>query len=353
MRFFIILLTFLLSISQAFAYELSSNDKNLLNQVMPKFYAIIDRGERDTAWIILERIEELEEKQQTERILEILDFIYRDIETKYSVGKYIVTTSATPVLGSPDFKAQFGWTDGVTLNFDRFWEIDAVEFIAFENTVFELKNTLGNNIYEVATADYPVENALYIHKNFVWDISRVEPDARLRILPSKEKILENLISMQWSDYVWGGNDPKGIPQILEIYPPAAEINALKSQQWQLEWVDCSGLIYAATDGYTPRNTSWLVNYWEALDIADKNLDQIIPMLEPLDIIVWRGHMLVVYSETETIESAVSFTDSKLKPWVQIRDIQDSLWEIMQSRVPVNNYYASSHSRPFVIVRWYK
>jgi len=111
--------------------------------------------------------------------------------------------------------------------------------------------------------------------------------------------------------VWGGNDPYGISKMLQIYPPAAEIHALKRQQWQLEGVDCSGLIYSATSGYTPRNTSWLVDYGTSLDIAGKNLNQIIPMLEPLDIIVWRGHMLVVYSETETIESAVSFTDSSL------------------------------------------
>ena len=80
---------------------------------------------------------------------------------------------------------------------------------------------------------------------------------------------------------------------------------MAEEQWQLTGVDCSGLIYWASNGYTPRNTSWLVDYGTPLDIGGKSLNQIIPMLEPLDIIVWRGHMMVLYDDDHTIESTVS------------------------------------------------
>ena len=43
-------------------------------------------------------------------------------------------------------------------------------------------------------------------------------------------------------------------------------------------------------------------------IAGKTLSQIKTTLKPLDIIVWRGHMMVVYDENHTIESAVSYPD---------------------------------------------
>ncbi len=39
--------------------------------------------------------------------------------------------------------------------------------VAMKDTVFELETDLGNGIYHVSTKDYPVENDLYIHKDFV------------------------------------------------------------------------------------------------------------------------------------------------------------------------------------------
>lgn len=350
MRILLWLIVMILSFSEALAYELTQRDKTLADNILPKFYSVIDRGDARTAAVILDRIDAIAKTQESDRILGIIEYIVSDIELKYDVAKYVVAKSSTPVLYTPDFTTQFGWADGVSLNFDRYWEIDALEMVAMKDTVFELETDLGNGIYHVSTKDYPVENDLYIHKDFVWKSMRIEPNARISTLPSPEKILERLKSIEGKDYVWGGNDPDGIPEMLELYTPSSEISQLKQDQWKLTGVDCSGLIYWATDGYTPRNTSWLVDYGTSLNIAWKSLQEIVPMLQPLDIIVWRGHMLVVYDEDHTIESTVS-SNGPLAPGVQIRKIEDSLGQIMQKRVPVNNYYASSHSSPFVIVRW--
>ena len=349
MRILLWFLILILSFSQVLAYELTAQDTSVADRVIPKFYDIIDAWDDNTAAVILDKIDNIAKTQESERIIALLEYIESAIETKYEIGKYVVAESPTPVLYTGDFRTQFGWEDWLTLNFDDYWEIDALEFVALTGTVFEVEKRLENGIYQVSTKDYPVENNLFIHKDFVGDSTRIEPAARVVNLPSSEKILENLKYMEGRDYVWGGNDPDGIPEMLEIYEPVSDISVIKSEQWQLKWVDCSGLIYWATDGYTPRNTSWLVDFGTPLDIAGKSLEEITPMLDPLDIIVWKWHMMVVYDDGYTIESTVS-PNGDLAPGVQIRKIEDSLGKVMQDRVPVNNYSDSDEKR-FVIIRW--
>lgn len=63
-------------------------------------------------------------------------------------------------------------------------------------------------------------------------------------------------------------------------------------------------------------------------------------------------MLVVYDETHTIESTVS-PNGDLAPGVQIREMSDSLAEVLQERTPTNNYNSSTAEKPFVIIRWIK
>ena len=109
---------------------MTQKDQGLLDSVMPKFYEVIDRGGGDTAGMILERIDEIQKEGQSERVMVMLEYIEDEIEANYRVGKYIVAKSSTPVLYTYDFSSQFGGSDGVTLNFDRYGEIDAVEFVA-------------------------------------------------------------------------------------------------------------------------------------------------------------------------------------------------------------------------------
>ena len=55
----------------------------------------------------------------------------------------------------------------MSLNFDSYGEIDALEFVAFSGTVFEVEEELEQQIIKVSTQEYPVENPLYIHSDFV------------------------------------------------------------------------------------------------------------------------------------------------------------------------------------------
>ena len=352
LKFILISVFLYISTGITAGYELSQKDTKIVSILEDKIFQFIDEKWDQTAWALLDKIDVIQTQKRTEQILAIFHALEESIEARYQVWKYVYAFTDTPVLYTSDYRAQFGWADGQTLNFDRYGEIDALEYVAFPGTVFLLEADLWNGIYKVSTKNYPVTNDLYIHKNFVSDISRTQPKARSAVLPTKEEILARLRSIDGADYVWWGNSPKGISSLIDLYPPAWNISAQHKKDWKLTGVDCSGLIYWATDWYTSRNTSWLVEDDTRLDIAGKTLSQISSMLQPLDIIVWKGHMMVVLDDEHTIESAVSFSNTALKAGVQIRKISDSLWEVMQSKTPVNNY-GDANGEQFVVLRWYK
>lgn len=336
---------------QVYAYDLTQKDIRFVTKIETRIFSILDEKEEDLPGKILDKIDDIQDNTNKKRLISILESLELSIDRRYEIATYAVVSIDTPVLYTPDFKSQFWGTDGLSLNFDNHGEMRPLEFTALPGTVFEVKETLENNIYKVVTRDYPVAGDLYIHNEFISELKRSRPDERIKKIASRDEIIERLRSIIWYDYVWWGNTPSGIPQLLDIFPPNWKITDTKKEEWQLRGVDCSGLLYWATDWFTPRNTSWLVEYWENLDIAGKTLEEIIPMLEPLDVIVWKGHMMMVLDDIHTIESAISYTDPSLSPWVQIRETTDSLWEVMQERTPVNNY-SDSQDTPFVIMRWY-
>jgi len=77
-------------------------------------------------------------------------------------------------------------------------------------------------------------------------------------------------------------------------------------KWTLRGVDCSGLLYNAANGLTPRNTFALVTYGTGLNIAWKTPSEIISILKPLDIIAWKGHTMIVLNESEVIQSRADY-----------------------------------------------
>ncbi len=346
------LLVLVASVAGTSAYELTTKDNKVITDLETALFKVFDvRGEK-IIWRVLDRIDTIQAKSNNERIVALLEKLEADIDAKYTVGTYALASWPTPILYDSDFKAQFGWKDGNSLNFDDYWEIDAVEHVAVSGTVFEVIKKVSDDVYQVTTKEYPVTNDTFVHGSFLTQVQREKHNDRVKNLPSEEKMIEMLRSIVGVDYVWGWNAPEWIPKLLEVFPPKSEISETKKSQWKLTWVDCSGLLYWISNGNTPRNTSWLVKHGERLDIAWKTLEEITPMLKPLDVIVWRGHMLIVLDEENTVESAVSYTDKSLTPWVQIRKIEDSLWEVMSKRTPVSNYWDVEWAQ-FVVMRWYK
>ena len=117
-------------------------------------------------------------------------------------------------------------------------------------------------------------------------------------------------------------------------------------------MDCSGLLYEATGGYTPRNTGALINYGSAVHIAGMNSAGIIDKVAPLDLIVWNGHVMIILDRQRVIESRLDCTGKN--GGVQIRPLHVLLNEIMRNRIPVDSYEdaAAKGRKGFVIRRWY-
>ena len=121
--------------------------------------------------------------------------------------------------------------------------------------------------------------------------------------------------------------------MLNHYAPAQALEPVLQQKWQLQGVDCSGLLYWATNGVTPRNTSALVNYGTGVMITGLSIDQILTQLKPLDLIVTRGHVLIVLPGERVIESTWKPSNNG---GVYISSLKARLIEIMDNKVPLNN-----------------
>jgi hypothetical protein len=235
--------------------------------------------------------------------------------------------------------------------------IRAVEFVALPGTAFRIidsQKSGGTEIYRVTTDDYPYpsKSGYFIDGRFV-KLSDSTPPPRRKVLPTREQVIRNLLAAEGSRYVWGGNHREGIPQLLVFYPPAQgpALPAATLGMWQLAGVDCSGLLYEATNGFTPRNTSSLVEYGSPLAIAGLKVDRIINKLEPLDLVVWSGHAMIVLDRERIIESRL---DPKVGEGVVVRPLRRALVELLKLRFPLDDFSAakSGKKKGFVIRRWY-
>lgn len=263
---------------------------------------------------------------------------------------YAVADRPVPVLNTPAFSSVFGGADGRTLKTDSQGLIREIEFVALPGTVFEIQNTYrdnGNLIYQVRTADYPSSKGLFIDSRFV-KVSQKPFAPRKKALPPKSTILQRMQQKVGASYVWGANTAEGIPELLRFYPPEGNIPAGKRDLWTLKGLDCSGLLYEAADGATPRNTSAMVDYGKAVPIKGLTARQIAARLEPLDLIVWKGHVIIALDKTRTIESCLSCSE---RGGVTVRNLEAVLKEVMQTRTPENTY-PQNGAKAFVVRRWH-
>ena len=274
---------------------------------------------------------------------------------------YAIAQLPTPVLNTSDFPFVFGNKDGKTLHLDDSGLIREVEFVALPETVFEIEEVISGTaatIYRVTTEDYPYpsRNGYFIDSRFVNTVN-YKPENRPQKLPPHKVILNNLLSAEGSRYIWGGNYRAGIPEILTFYPPHTPLSQNVKDQWILKGLDCSGLLYEATNGYTPRNTSSLIAYGETVPIATLNSEQIIQKLKTLDILVWKGHVIIVIDRDRTIESRPDYYTrlNGNQGGVRIRKLREVLDETLTERVPVNQYsdVVEEGKKKFVVRRWYK
>lgn len=271
-------------------------------------------------------------------------------------AQYGVARLPTPVLNTEDFRAVFGGRNGKSLKTDSCGQVRNLEFIALPGTSFRLLEQFtakGLKIFRVETDDYPTpsEGSLYIDSRFI-ELKNVPPPARVKKLPSKREILARLKGGLGSPYVWGGNVQQGVGELMGMYYQGSFSKA-ERDFLTLAGVDCSGLLYQATDGTTPRNTSQLIFYGAGLPIAGKKADELTKLLEPLDLIVWNGHVIIVLDKETVIESRLD-CEKPGRGGVATTPLRQRLMQIMGTRHPIDEWPAGSKQKDlFVVRRWFK
>lgn len=260
---------------------------------------------------------------------------------------YAMTQGPTPVFNTPDFASYFEEESGDDIRSKKY-----VETVLFPGSKIELLEQVAqSNIWKIKTDEYMSDKDLFIDDRFVATDCESFSERKSEI-PSIPEILKTMEELQKNPYVWGGNWPQGIPLLSELYPSKTEFSELKAEvqaSRKLAGVDCSGLLYYATQGNTPRNSSDLVNFGNPVNIENKDANAILKELQDLDLIVWNGHVVVVYSAEETIES-IDSDELKIKGVVKFNSRQ-RLQYVMKTRVPVNT--PDSTDKPhFVVRRWH-
>ena len=286
------------------------------------------------------------------RLLIVILFVVVAVTSVGAAG-YGVARGPTPVLNSADFPAVFGGQSGVHLKTDRCGQVRELEYMALPGTVFKLVNTIhrgDSTVYGVETDEYPAPRdvRLYVDSRFL-DLVAVLPKPRTRVLPPRDNVVAALRGATGNPYVWGGNVRSGIPEMEKLY--RGEIRGGRFGLLTLAGLDCSGPLYFATGGWTPRNTSQLITYGQGVDVAGKGVAAIVPLLQPLDLIVWYGHVIIVLDRDTAIESRLACG----KPGnggVVVTPLSQRLTEVMVTRRPVNNVAAERHHDTFVVRRWY-
>lgn len=271
----------------------------------------------------------------------------KNVKTKEA--KYAVAVLPTPVLNMPDFNSVFGGSDGRTLKLTAKNLIEEVEFIALPHTVFVIEERIrkgSREILRVTTKDYPYHAAggYYIDSRFVEKIFE-KPQERRRKLPDKDTIIKKLIAADGAIYVWGGNYSKGIPEMLEFYKPSGTLPNDALKMWTLKGVDCSGLLYEATGGYTPRNTDSLFSFGISVGVKGLSPDEIAKKLKPLDIIVYKRHVVIVLNNREVIESTIS-------RGVHVKNLLSAVRAMSEIVQPANDYKGDGKGDKFVVRRWH-
>ncbi len=249
----------------------------------------------------------------------------------------------TPILSTEDFNFVFGGVQN-SLPFDRQQLVREIEAIALPGALFTVIKDLGNNICCVTTEAYPEKKTLlFIDKRFTVPYRKMT--FPVKSCPSVETVQRSLLRMLGSRYIWGGNFHRGIPEMLAFYPPVKELSPLEKSQWIFQGVDCSGLIYEATEGYTPRNASWLGD-WGCSPINEEK--EISKKIRPLDAFVYRlkegGFHVFFYLDSQTV------IESRGGKGVFLGDFHERLAGLLPSRKLVGCWDRSVNS--FTVRRWH-
>ena len=134
------------------------------------------------------------------------------------------------------------------------------------------------------------------------------------------------------------NYPNRIPELLTLCEAFDQTSIDDLDDITCKGVDCSGLLYYVANGWTPRNTSQLISYGEGVSIDNLSALQLSARAKPLDLIVWKGHVMITLSDQKLIESRLGH-GVMIHPFVhRVEEMQQQL---------------QTEKNPYYLRRWHK
>ncbi|HEY4255149.1 MAG TPA: hypothetical protein VGM34_02250 [Chlamydiales bacterium] len=217
-----------------------------------------------------------------------------------------------PLLNTSEFELVFSGDSPQIAHF---------ECVGLPGTVLEIAGERGN-VLEVRWPFYS-DHPLYVDKRFGQTGFFHRPACAA--IPSIKTLLERMEQRIGISYVWGGNWAAGISEMLHYYPPKISLSSRALELWTLKGLDCSGLLFEASEGTTPRNTSQLIHFGRSVSKADA-----LKNWEPMDMILYPGHVLFVRDKETIIESKSPFG-------VRVCNLQARLEELLEERIWVDEW----------------
>lgn len=186
----------------------------------------------------------------------------------------------------------------------------------------------GNPICRVSTPNYPSASPLYtLVKLLSSDHQPQKPPSSLALF------FEKIYSCLGLPYLWGGNLPEGTHALATLYPERPR-DPKTDQIYTLRGVDCSGLIYYASQGLTARNSSDLIRQGKA--VTD------LSALAPGMLIGWKGHVLIV-TERGIIES-------KAQEGVILSNTKETIEALLKEKKFLPQWPQEPPSHPCFVIR---
>lgn len=244
-----------------------------------------------------------------------------------------------PVFSSATAPALLATAGETALPHDGCGLVRSLEFVALPGTVFRVHDCGGDSVCRVTTSAYPEPKGghLYLDRTSLHFSPEAPAEPRHQLPPLKElqRRLERAVGIP---YVWGGNVRGGVTS---------------GNGRAFQGLDCSGLLYEATEGMTPRNTSELVSFGTGVAIAGLTSSQLTERLEPLDLLVWKGHVIIVLDKKRSIQSRLE-CGAPGRGGVIIRPLEETLSGLLRSRRAVDRWpeQAPAGEGVFVVRRWY-
>ncbi len=246
---------------------------------------------------------------------------------------FAVARKATPVFNTAQSAAP-----QAQQHKDRCGQVRQLECIALPGTAFEVIAAPAGipGVVQVRTNEYqaPPGTQLYVTAELL-TLQPTAPPKRRPHLPEPARIMQQLRSAVGLPYIWGGNVRGGITE---------------DGQLRFAGLDCSGLLYEATDGFTPRNTEQLVSFGSAVAIEGKTIPELVQLLRPLDLIVWKGHVIIVLDQKAAVESILNCSGGR--NGVVTTPLEKRLKQVLKQRRPANSWPAGAgKAAQFVVRRW--